>query len=409
MNRKRIYIGEEALKAIKKENVLPDFLFKFLKNHTTSLGDNEAFPSGDDFDFDYTIIKERFDEVVDAIDELGLPSLDEDYLVSELSSLLKECSEREKPMRDTLERMCENLINSLFPIPSDMVNMTFKLTDKITYNITPRIKPEPTKIIGHKFKNSDDILNSKKTVAKRRFINSLIQGASYTYMMQLLDDEELNNICNDLIPLYKKLIAINDYLLFIKKEKITDEKPMQGAYSEVYLGSNGNRSAIDTQGLIFPLLLQESIRGLFELLSSHGLPKDINKAKYLIKRADFILAEPWDMRFGVSLWNTMFGEIEDTNIIPYLFVEYVKLPVEDFNKTSKEILASTEQGDEILSNMISDAEYEYEYQGFTNRINVKNMSKALVNDGYFSAAELSSLDLDNDEGESSDVIEEDDV
>lgn len=392
---KKVYIKEESLVNMNTNRILPNFLFKRLKSHTTSLGDNDAFPSGDDFDFDYTVIKRRFCDVSDEIEKLNLESLDEDYLMSEMSRLVKECKEREKPMKDTLIKMCENLVNRLFAIPEDLISMKFELVDKVEFKNDPRIEPEPTEKIGHIFKDTDEISVAKKSIAKRRFTNSLIQGASYTYMKQLLDDEELNSICNDLIDLYRVIIIINDYLLFIKKENITDKKPMQGAYVETHIGSNGKRTIINVQGIIFPLLLQESIRGLFELFSSHGLPKNNKKANYILKKADFLLAEPWDMRFGVELWDRMFGDIEDTNIIPYVFMLFVKMPSDEFNKSAKEILANTKLGNEIKTNLIKDATYNSGYQEFTNRVNARNVNKAVINDGYFSAAEIDGLELDD--------------
>lgn len=403
---KKIYINEESLVNIKKKRILPNFLFKLLKSHTTSLGDNDAFPSGDDYDFDYSVIKKRFNEVSDEIESLNLESLNEDYLMSEISSLIRECKDREKPMRDTLEKMCENLVNRLFAIPEDLINMEFKLVDKIKYENEVRVMPEPNEEIEHTFKDIEDIDRAKKSIAKRRFINSLIQGASYTYMRQLLNDEELISTCNDLIDLYERIIVINDYLLFIKKDKISDKNPMQGAYVETHIGTNENKTEINVQGLIFPLLLQESIRGLFELFSSHGLPSDNKKANYIIKKSDYLLAEPWDMRFGTVLWNKIFGDIDDTNIIPYVFMDFVKMPTSVFNKSMKEILSSTELGDKIKNNIIDNAAYNSDYQQFTNRINARNLSKSIINDGYFSASEVDSLELDGDDIDD-DVIEED--
>ena len=165
---KKIYINEESLVNIKKKRILPNFLFKLLKSHTTSLGDNDAFPSGDDYDFDYSVIKKRFNEVSDEIESLNLESLNEDYLMSEISSLIRECKDREKPMRDTLEKMCENLVNRLFAIPEDLINMEFKLVDKIKYENEVRVMPEPNEEIEHTFKDIEDIpckeINRKKKV-----------------------------------------------------------------------------------------------------------------------------------------------------------------------------------------------------------------------------------------------------
>ena len=87
----------------------------------------------DEYPFDYIILKERFNEVCDAIEDLGISDLSEDSLMSELSSLLNECKELETPVRDSLERICENAVNRLFAIPEGILNIKCKLVDKIKF------------------------------------------------------------------------------------------------------------------------------------------------------------------------------------------------------------------------------------------------------------------------------------
>lgn len=407
---KKIYINESSVAALRKERLLPKFLFKLVKNHATSLGDNLAFPECDDYPFDYMVLKKRYSDVCDAIDELGLPSLDEDYLMTELGRCIKACKEMEKPIRDTLEKICENAVNRLFAIPKEMINLTCRLVDKITFKNAVRVKPESRSDTKYSFKDIADIDLSNKAVEKRRFINALIQGASYTYAKRLeLYEDDINRINSDLIPLYERIVTINDYLLFTKKEELDDENPMQGSYCETHIENSDDRAEIDSQGIIFPLLLQDTIKGFFELFSAHGLPNDKEKAVYVIKKADFILAEPWDMRLGVEMWDMLFGNVEDTNIIPYLFTEYVKKPTEEFNEATKEILSDTEKGREIMQAMVDTATYDTGYESFKNRINARNVNKSVINDSYFTAAELNGLELDSDEDGGEDVIEEDDV
>ena len=405
---KKIYIKEESLKSLNNQRLLPKFLFKAVKSHATSLGDNEAFPSGDDFPFDYAVLKQRYNEVCDNIEALGLESLDEEYLITLLSKLIKECKEAETPIRDELERICENGVNRLFAIPKEMINLKCKLVDKVKFKQSVRVTPENTDEAKYTFKDIEDIKNSNKVVEKRRFINSLIQGAAYTYARhEDLYEDDINAINSSLLPLYRQIIAINDYLLFIKKEELTDDKPMQGSYAEVHLGMVDKKSSVEVQGIIFPLLFQETIKGLFDLFSAHGLPSDIEKAQYVIKKADYLLAEPWDMRLGVGIWNQLFGDIDDTNVIPYVFAMYIKLPTDEFNESTKEMLFGTEKGNEILHSMIDTAIYDSGYEAFTNRINAKNLSKSVINDSYFTAAELDGFELDGEDGEEGDVIEED--
>lgn len=403
---KKIYINENSLGNVVNGRLLPQFLFKLVKTHTTSLGDNEVFPISDDYPFDYILLKKRYNEVCDAIESIELESLDEDYLMSELSSLVTQCKGMEEPIRDTLERVCENAVNRLFAIPKDSINMSFKLVDRIKFKKAIRMRPESNDEVKYTFKDIADIDLSNKAVAKRRFIDALVQGASYTYGgIEGLYIDDIDKINNELPRLYRKIRIINDYLLFIKKEEMSDDKPMQGSYVETHIGNGDEKVTIKVQGLIFPLLLQEAIKGLFELFSAHGLPSDRAKAEYVVKRADFVLAEPWDLRLGVGLWNMIFGNVEDTNMIPYMFTSFVKIPTDEFNISVKEILSNTEKGNEIINNLITNAEYDNGYQQFTNRINAKNLDKSLIKDSYFNAAETNGYEIDGEQDD--EVIEED--
>ena len=95
---------------------------------------------------------------------------------------------------------------------------------------------------------------------------------------------------------------------------------------------------------------------MFELFSAHGLPSDKDKARFVVEKADFALAEPWDLRFGVTLWNKIFGRVEDTNMIPYMFTSLIKQPNEEFSASVKEILSNTNRGREIVDQLMKDAE-----------------------------------------------------
>jgi hypothetical protein len=200
-------------------------------------------------------------------------------------------------------------------------------------------------------------------------------------------------------------MALNEYILFVTEEQMNDDRPKQGSYVEVHVGSNENKSTIEAQGVIFPLLLHDTLKGLFELFSVHGLPEDKDKREYIIKKSDFLLAEPWDMRLGVPLWNRIFGRIGEANIIPYIFMYLIKLPTEEFNQSMKELLMNTERGDEIMHELTVAAQHNDGYQKFKKRINARNVDRAVIADSYFTAAELDGFNIDGEDSDG-DVIEE---
>lgn len=397
---KKVYIKEGQ---ITKDLLLPRFLFDAVRAHETSLGDNPAFPGEDDYPFDYTVLKERFRDLHQQMSDVGIPILPVNKLITYLSDMVVKCREMEKPIKDSLEKLCENAVNRLFAIPEGAVNINCKLVDKVSYEISVGVTPEGSNGAGFKFKDISDFDMSKLAIAKRRLINSLIMGAAASFTdMKTLYMEDLSKLNPELFGLYDKIMVLNEYLTFVMREEMTDERPKQGSYVEVHVGFNGKKSTIDAQGIIFPLLLHDTIKGLFELFSVYGLPEDRKKAEYIIKKSDFLLAEPWDMRFGVRLWQLIFDRMEladNTNIIPYIFMEIVKLPVEEFNMVMKEFFMNTEKSDEIMNAFIEKSKYNDGYQKFQNRINARNMNRAVIADSYFTASELDGYDLDGEEDE----------
>lgn len=378
---------------------LPKFLFDKIKNHKSFLGDNAAFPPEEDYPFDYKVLKTRYKEVYDNIVKLNLDSLEYDYLISLLSKLIKECKEIEKPLRQHLCKVCENAVIELFKIPAETVNLTCELVGKVEpKNHSYRTLPETSEHRDFEFEDMEEFHNVSKVVLKRRLINSLIQGASYTYALNYdLYLSQIYKLDKRLLDLYDKILVINDYLLFLKEVKIDDKSPMQSAYVEVELGKENNRTDIFAQGIIFPFLLMETIRGFFELFASHGLPSDNKKALYIIKQADFLTAEPWDLRMGVGLWNFIGKSINNTKVLPYLFSSLCEMKVDEFNSFLQEVFAQTKKGKTILQELIDDSQDELERFEFLDTMKQKNAEKAVITDGDFSLEELQGFAINEED------------
>ena len=378
---------------------LPKFLFQYVVKHQTSLGNNLAFPPEQDYPFDYKILKNRMKEVDDIAKEMFGENLNPIEAQNLLVNYLTECQKIEEPIKEQLIKICENVIHKIFSIPRETIELSCEIVNSITPKKSMRILPEENDDNNWAFEDLNEISNVNKVVLKRRFINALVQGASYRYA-QITDFyiEEFGQLNPTLPQIYQKIIALNDYLLFNKKEKISDKKPKQGGIVEVELGRVGEKTVINAQGTNFIFLLTETIRGFFELFASHGLPEDNKKASYIIRQADFLLAEPWDLRMGVPLWDIITNGVGDTKFMPYYFSILCELPVDEFNENMQEILAKTKRGSEYVSELINDAEKEFEMNNIHQFIQDKNDNETLINDSYFSADEL-----DNEDDE---IIEE---
>lgn len=376
---------------------LPKFIYSKLKSHNTSLGDNFAFPPEEEFSFDYKIIKKRFNEVTEKLENSEYKNLSNDELLTELSKLISLCKKKEEPIKENLIQICKNIVDNMFDIPDDVIELNCEIVGKIKPNHAFRILPEDSDIRDFDFEDLKDFNNMTTVVLKRRFINSLIQGVAYFYSNNKFYLNDVYQLNNELPNLYDRIRLINDYLLFNAEENISDKRPMQGACVEVELGREGEKTIINVQGLIFPYLLTETIRGFFELFASHGLPLDNKKASYIIKQSDFLLAEPWDLRFGVKLWEIIGGNISNTKILPYFFMNICELNVDEFNDSIKEILANTKRGKKIKNDMIDSANHDYEFNDLVTTIQTKNSEKNVIEDQYMTEEELDNFDIQDDE------------
>jgi len=394
-----VILNEASIKDLK--HMLPKHVFQAVKAHETSLGENDAFPSLGDYPFDYLTLKTYYSNLCDKIEGAGFGQYilgDTEALLNDLGETVNQCKSLERPVRPQLEKICENHVKELFHVTDEAVNMHCTLVDKIQPEHPYRLLPEMELEDGsYSFKDTRDIQKARKSIEKRRLINALIQGISKTYSVLTPElKEEISQFGNDLPELYEKVILLNELLLFKKQEDLNDEDPKQGSYVEVTLGTNGKKSIIESQALIFPLLYRETIKGVFELLSGRGLPRNPEKAKYVIRRADFLMAEPWDMRFGTQLWHSIDPDFEDTQLLPFYFVNLIQKRTEEFNDDVKEMLSHTKRGEEVKQALAQQAQDDADYQGFEGTLQMKNADQSLINDSYFTASELDSLTLEDE-------------
>jgi hypothetical protein len=113
-----------------------------------------------------------------------------------------------------------------------------------------------------------------------------------------------------------------------------------------------------------------------ELISAHGLPKKKRIGEYVINKADFLAAEPWDMRLGPGIWSrfTKMIDPDDFNLKHHIYMEMVSLPVREFNTKMREIMAGTKEGKKIIDEIVKGIKaglQEDEFNEAMNEISTK--------------------------------------
>lgn len=369
---------------------LPKNILNIITSNKTSLGDNPALPPETDDKFLVFLVDEYYKELLTHFD-----SIDIDELTDDLSATMTESKKIENNNKEVLEKLCFDYVNEIFCIPSDTLSIDMQLVDKIDAN-QERLVPESSN--NFSFDSIDDVHSLTNEIYKRRFLNALITGAAMYYTeIEIFTTDRLPKFDKTLSEQYKKIWIVNNLLLFHTKQNIT-HKQKDGGNVNVYISDEVTPVRIEAKGILYPILVEETIKGLLELAISHGLPKDKDKAEYVMSKADFKLAEVWDQRLGLPLWR----RVEDVmlecgmSVNPsFLLMELSSLETEKFNATMQEILADTKLGRQLMTEIITNIHNKIDLDDFDDYIANQQLSndKLPINDEDFTSDDLINDDI----------------
>jgi hypothetical protein len=263
------------------------------------------------------------------------------------------------------------------------------------------------------FKSLKD-LNLEK--AKRRLINAMIQGGSkkghymysgaigtatgeydkkgneiYTYqrvpelLTQITGNEQLTRLygilmsindtnywqfSNDMIKSFSGSMVGRNHVIFPNQEEGGDdqEQPDMGGGDddggEEGGGEEDNRVKIVAVGAIFPVLVHEIVKGVYEAFAGHGLPDSEEQYNKIAQTEDVLEKEMWDLRLGPAIFNRLrnqidikYLDVEDYKEIQnFLLATIFKLPAKQFLVLMKEVLSGSKKGAKLIQDIIDGIE-----------------------------------------------------
>lgn len=247
-------------------------------------------------------------------------------------TLLYQIREIEEPYRSELETLAEVVVRETFGIVEDnKILIRGKLLDQVN-----------TQNLDQTQKQKQDIGNEEfiPLEAKRRLINSITQGGAVRgtfsyYMMK----EYIDSINPTLVDKYKDLMNItfgvydDDQALALLMSMAARGTAVAGGVVEAHY--DGDRFIIQANSLIFPILVHEIIKGLYEILSLEGFTSDPEINKKLIKKVDTLQNEPEDLRYGKYIYDSLSNfintfQVRDSRTRDYFFTEMYKLETTEF-------------------------------------------------------------------------------
>ena len=368
------------IKEIALANSLSKQITKEVNSKSTPLSNNPFFPENYGESFEMDMILKRFNETKDDLYKIG--DIEGEDIQNLLPSLIEKCKRIEEPIRRNLEKIAYNFIIDTFNVPEGVLNLTVELTDDIA-NTTLNVRVQAENDM-FEYEDVEHKRSLMMEIHKRKLLNALMSGGALRYASNIkkyiADVYELNP---KLPELYRIIIALNEYMLFASdKIEINDKNKNQLGLSNIVIGNDQVKTEVRVEATIFPILIYEEIKAFLELSAAHGLPTSKEEAHYVMGKCDYIQAEPWYMRVGPALWDIfsgMLGEVEDS-LIPYIFMEISKLPINLFEIAMQEIFSKTKKGKRILERIKEKHLNQGEYNDFSNRMDLANSTTSIIND-----------------------------
>lgn len=388
---KRIFITES------QEKILREMINESLSSNTPfklrEIYENTPLKNIIPEKYSEKILEKRDEELSNIVKKL-FPSIDLSNTPYDdiISKLLTNIIKTEENIKEFLEKLCLDSINDMFAIPEGVVNVDCNLVNSIDNNgsfihINPSIDIE--------FDSISEAVDIDNEIEKRMLLNLIIIGASIVLTKHLLTikKDEIINLDNTLYDNYRRLLWINEYNSSKNIPQITDDKHCQSGVVLVKLGNEKRQTNIESKAQCLPILLYETMKGLFELFISHGLPSDKQLSEYIIDQADLLKYESYAMVIGPILWNKIMSIMHtnniDTNILPFFFKEISSLSYDNLKKIVSEVLLSTKMGKQYIEDLLLSIQDDIDYDDFEERMNTKRNNKNMLNDSeYLSDDEL---------------------
>ena len=156
------------------------------------------------------------------------------------------------------------------------------------------------------------------------------------------------------------------------------------------IGNEVTKNKIVAEAEIFPILLHESIRGFLEMFAAYGLPPSKKESAYVMSKADFLNAEPWDMRMGPAIWDFLMDKFQNPSNerLPLLLTTLFSQNTFKFNKFLQEIFGETKRGERIIEKLLNKVEEDFQSDDFDELMIKKQTENNLIKDEYFLPEEL---------------------
>jgi hypothetical protein len=297
--------------------------------------------------------------------------------------------------REELERLAVDLVMKEMGIPEGSIEFDAKIigmgevnTDDFNNDQDNEENPEEVDIsndidLGVEVNLFNELQGLDVEKAKRRLINSIIQGASNKgHYMYHLAPEKIGEITGNpnLINMYGIMMSINDLSYWQLSDETIKQMGNSGAGKEQVERPEDEDGVakVVARGINFPVLVHELIKGVLELFAIQGRPEDEDTYDEVESSEDTLEKEMWDLRLGPAIWDRLRSQFPEDIVIDenkrelqnYLLVEIFKLPAKKFLVFMREVLQGTENGKRLMNELMDGINKMFNDQAYEDAVSI---------------------------------------
>jgi len=364
-----------------------------INQRQTPYAENHMLPQDGDRDFIELITSQRFKDSVEKVRRfLGNTTTIQGNnpmmgLMSSIMGSLQQIKQVEIQNKEYLENLAVDLVKKELGIPEGQLQFDVELVSGMmgaAEGMQTQAEEPDEEDVEEAFKEGEehqeemeDFMDSMEKFnlekAKRRMINSLVQGAAFKggHMYTLVGDE-INRLDPNILNLYGITQSLMEHLYWLYPDMEAMAGSGGGQMGQSESDPTTDPPTIKAKAFTFPLLVHEIVKGIYSLYGDQGLPNDPVQRSMVVRAEDTLPGEVWDSRLGPIFWEKFRDSWPDTlydddkrHLQQYLFMKLSNLEAKDFINLAKAILADKPEAKQVIQRMVDEIveilkKYEYE-------------------------------------------------
>jgi hypothetical protein len=364
-----------------------------INQRQTPYAEHPALPQDGDRDFVELISSQRFKDSVEKVRRfLGdtRPIQGNNAFMALMGSVmgsLQQIKRVEIENKEYLENLAVDLVKKELGIPEGQLQFDVELVSGMlgaSEGMQTQSQQPDEEEVEDAFKEGEDhqeemedFMDSMEKFnlekAKRRMINSLVQGAAFKggHMYTLVSDE-INRLDPNILNLYGITQSLMEHLYWLYPDMEGMAGSGGGQMGQSESDPETDPPTIKAKAFTFPLLVHEIVKGIYSLYGDQGLPNDPVQRSLVVRAEDTLPGEVWDSRLGPIFWEKFRDAWPDTlydddkrHLQQYLFMKLSNLEAKDFINLAKAILADKPEAKQVIKRMVDEIveilkKYEYE-------------------------------------------------